>query len=95
MGGTPRWPGNQRGADGAPASAWRDTLPDSETGSLVINIKIRVPRWGELKGQWHPYVYQLVLALQQMRWRCIPKLTKKGAGDPRRLRVTTKLLFRR
>jgi hypothetical protein len=53
VGGTPRWPGNQRSADGAPPSASRDTLPDPETGSLVINIKNRVPRWGELKGQWH------------------------------------------
>jgi site-specific DNA-methyltransferase (adenine-specific)/site-specific DNA-methyltransferase (cytosine-N4-specific) len=36
-----------------------------ETGSLVINIKNRVANRGPLKGQRHPYVYELVLALQQ------------------------------
>lgn len=41
----------------------------SETGSLVINIKNRVAKSGPLKGQRHPYVYQLVLALQHMGWR--------------------------
>lgn len=43
----------------------------TETGSLVVNIKNRVASRGELKGQRHPYVYQLVLALQQMGWRWI------------------------
>lgn len=43
----------------------------AETGSLVINIKNRVANRGELRGQRHPYVYQLVLALQQMGWRWI------------------------
>lgn len=43
----------------------------SETGSLVINIKNRVANRGELKGQRHPYVYQLVLALQEMGWRWV------------------------
>jgi DNA modification methylase len=40
-----------------------------DTGSLVVNIKNRVAKSGELKGQRHPYVYQLVLALQQIGWR--------------------------
>lgn len=43
----------------------------TETGSLVINIKNRVAKSGPLKGQRHPYVYQLVLALQNMGWRWI------------------------
>jgi DNA modification methylase len=41
----------------------------AETGSLVINIKNRVAQSGPLRGQRHPYVYQLVLALQHMGWR--------------------------
>lgn len=40
-----------------------------ETGWLVLNIKNRVARTGALRGQRHPYVYQLVLALQQQGWR--------------------------
>ncbi|MDQ2761087.1 MAG: site-specific DNA-methyltransferase [Actinomycetota bacterium] len=40
-----------------------------DTGSLVINIKNRVAKSGPLKGQRHPYVYQLVIALQNMGWR--------------------------
>jgi DNA modification methylase len=43
----------------------------SETGSLVLNIKNRVASRGPLKGQRHPYVYQLVLALQHMGWRWV------------------------
>lgn len=43
----------------------------SETGSLVLNIKNRVANRGHLKGQRHPYVYQLVLALQHMGWRWV------------------------
>jgi DNA modification methylase len=43
----------------------------SETGSLVLNIKNRVASRGPLKGQRHPYSYQLVLALQHMGWRWI------------------------
>ncbi len=39
------------------------------TGSLVLNIKNRVAKSGPLKGQRHPYVYQLVIALQNMGWR--------------------------
>ena len=41
------------------------------TGSLVLNIKNRVANRGPLKGQRHPYVYQLVLALQHMGWRWV------------------------
>lgn len=40
-----------------------------ESGSLVLNIKNRVAKNGPLKGQRHPYVYQLVIALQNMGWR--------------------------
>lgn len=43
----------------------------SETGSLIINIKNRVANRGPLSGQRHPYVYQLVLALQAMGWRWV------------------------
>src|SRR4051794_15703891 len=47
-------------------------LPASgEHGNLVLNIKNRVANRGPLKGQRHPYVYQLVLALQEMGWRWI------------------------
>jgi DNA modification methylase len=41
----------------------------TEAGSLVLNIKNRVAQAGPLRGQRHPYVYQLVLALQHMDWR--------------------------
>ncbi len=41
------------------------------SGSLVINIKNRVAKSGPLKGQRHPYVFELVLALQHMGWRWI------------------------
>ncbi|MDQ3988035.1 MAG: site-specific DNA-methyltransferase [Actinomycetota bacterium] len=43
----------------------------AEHGSLVLNIKNRVANRGSLKGQRHPYVYQLVLAMQEMGWRWI------------------------
>jgi DNA modification methylase len=39
------------------------------TGWLVLNIKNRVASTGPLQGQRHPYVYQLVIALQQQGWR--------------------------
>lgn len=41
----------------------------TETGSLVVNIKNRVAKSGALKGQRHPYVYELVIALQHLGWR--------------------------
>ena len=40
-----------------------------DTGSFVLNIKNRVAKSGPLRGQRHPYVYELVLALQEMGWR--------------------------
>lgn len=43
----------------------------SESGWFVLNIKNRVAKSGSLKGQRHPYVYELVLALQEMGWRWI------------------------
>lgn len=49
----------------------RDVGRDSETGSLVINIKNRVAKDGALRGQRHPYVYRLVLALQDLGWRWV------------------------
>lgn len=41
------------------------------SGSMIVNIKNRVANRGPLKGQRHPYVYQLVLALQNMGWRWV------------------------
>ena len=43
----------------------------SSTGSFVLNIKNRVAKSGELQGQRHPYVYELVLAVQRMGWRWV------------------------
>ncbi|HXP19065.1 MAG TPA: site-specific DNA-methyltransferase [Streptosporangiaceae bacterium] len=40
-----------------------------ETGWLILNIKNRVANSGVFQGQRHPYVYQLVLALQEQGWR--------------------------
>lgn len=42
-----------------------------DTGWFVLNIKNRVAKGGPLVGQRHPYVYELVLALQHMGWRWI------------------------
>ncbi len=42
-----------------------------KSGNLILNIKNRVAKSGPLKGQRHPYVYQLVLSLQEMGWRWI------------------------
>jgi DNA modification methylase len=44
----------------------RASSPD---GSFVLNIKNRVAKSGPLRGQRHPYVYELVLALQHLGWR--------------------------
>lgn len=41
----------------------------TDSGSLVLNIKNRVAKGGPFKGQRHPYVYRLVLALLGMGWR--------------------------
>lgn len=35
----------------------------------MLNIKNRVAASGHFRGQRHPYVYQLVIALQQQGWR--------------------------
>lgn len=43
----------------------------TETGSLVLNLKERVASSGRYKGQRHPYVLRLVLALQEMGWRWV------------------------
>lgn len=43
----------------------------ADHGALVLNIKNRVAAAGPLRGQRHPYVYQLVLALQHLGWRWI------------------------
>jgi DNA modification methylase len=43
----------------------------SDTGSFVLNIKNRVAKSGPLRGQRHPYVYELVIALQHLGWRWI------------------------
>lgn len=43
----------------------------TDTGSMIINIKNRVAGSGALRGQRHPYVYELVLALQHLGWRWI------------------------
>ncbi|MGQ0744719.1 MAG: DNA-methyltransferase [Acidimicrobiales bacterium] len=51
------------------AAAMRDATTDS--GWMVINIKERVAKTGSLKGQRHPYVFNLVLELQQSGWRWI------------------------
>lgn len=51
------------------ARAMLDATADN--GSMVINIKNRVANSGPLQGQRHPYVYQLVLALQHMGWRWV------------------------
>ena len=40
-----------------------------DTGWLVLNIKNRVAKSGPLQGQRHPYVYELVIALQHQGWR--------------------------
>src|SRR3954462_6739708 len=42
-----------------------------DTGWFVLNIKNRVAKQGPLRGQRHPYVYELVLALQHMGWRWV------------------------
>ena len=43
----------------------------AKSGSFVLNIKNRVASAGPLRGQRHPYVYELVLNMQRMGWRWI------------------------
>lgn len=65
-----------------------------ETGSMVINIKQRVAKDGPLKGQRHPYVFQLVLALQNMGWRWIEEYVwQKPNAIPGRFGPRTKDSF--
>jgi DNA modification methylase len=65
-----------------------------ETGALVLNIKNRVAGAGPLRGQRHPYVYQLVLALQQMGWRWIETyIWSKPNAVPGRFGPRTKDAF--
>ena len=64
------------------------------SGSLIINIKNRVANKGPLRGQRHPYVYQLVLALQNMGWRWIETyIWAKPNGIPGRFGPRTKDSF--
>jgi DNA modification methylase len=63
-------------------------------GSLIVNIKNRVANKGPLKGQRHPYVYQLVLALQNMGWRWIETyIWAKPNGVPGKFGPRTKDSF--
>ena len=41
----------------------------ADSGSMVVNIKNRVASSGPLRGQRHPYVFELVLRLQSLGWR--------------------------
>jgi DNA modification methylase len=66
----------------------------SESGSLVLNIKNRVAKSGPLRGQRHPYVYQLVLALQHMGWRWLETyIWSKPNAIPGRFGPRTKDAF--
>ncbi len=63
-------------------------------GNLIVNIKNRVANKGPLKGQRHPYVYQLVLALQNMGWRWIETyIWMKPNGVPGKFGPRTKDSF--
>lgn len=65
-----------------------------QTGSLVVNIKNRVAKSGPLRGQRHPYVYQMVLALQQIGWRWIETyIWSKPNAVPGRFGPRTKDAF--
>ena len=66
----------------------------SDSGSMVINIKNRVAGTGPLRGQRHPYVYELVLALQHMGWRWIETYVwAKPNGIPGKFGPRTKDSF--
>lgn len=66
----------------------------SDTGSLVINIKNRVAKSGPLRGQRHPYVFQLVLALQNMGWRWVEEyIWQKPNAIPGKFGPRTKDAF--
>jgi DNA modification methylase len=64
------------------------------SGSLIVNIKNRVASRGPLRGQRHPYVYQLVLALQNMGWRWVETyIWAKPNAVPGRFGARTKDSF--
>lgn len=64
------------------------------SGSLVLNIKNRVAKSGPLRGQRHPYVYELVLALQHLGWRWIETyIWQKPNAVPGRFGPRTKDAF--
>lgn len=66
----------------------------ADTGSLVLNIKNRVAKDGPLRGQRHPYVYELVLALQHMGWRWLETyIWAKSNAVPGRFGPRTKDAF--
>lgn len=66
----------------------------SDTGSLVINIKNRVAKDGPLRGQRHPYVFQLVIALQNMGWRWVEEyIWQKPNAIPGKFGPRTKDAF--
>ena len=74
------------------ARAMYDATKDS--GSLVINIKNRVAKDGPLRGQRHPYVFQLVIALQNMGWRWIEEyIWQKPNAIPGKFGPRTKDAF--
>lgn len=65
-----------------------------DTGWLVLNIKNRVAKSGPLRGQRHPYVYQLVIALQRQGWRWLETyIWSKPNGVPGRYGPRTKDSF--
>jgi DNA modification methylase len=62
----------------------------TDTGWLVLNIKNRVASTGALRGQRHPYVYELVVALQQQGWRWLETyIWSKPNAVPGRVIVKT------
>jgi len=66
----------------------------ADTGWLVLNIKNRVAKSGPLQGQRHPYVYELVLALQRQGWRWLETyIWSKPNGVPGRFGPRTKDSF--
>jgi DNA modification methylase len=64
------------------------------SGSFILNIKNRVAKSGPLRGQRHPYVYELVLALQQLGWRWVETyIWSKPNAVPGRFGPRTKDAF--
>ena len=66
----------------------------ADSGSFVLNIKNRVASSGPLRGQRHPYVYELVLNLQRMGWRWLETyIWSKANAIPGRFGPRTKDSF--